>query len=93
VLTDSVLSSERVQIVQTAIKHRLPVLFDFRSGAEAGGLVSYGIDHLDLYRQTARFVADPKERLAIVFMAQTPGPARWHYRYVISALVNQAIVD
>jgi putative tryptophan/tyrosine transport system substrate-binding protein len=54
VLTDSVLSSERVQIVQTAIKHRLPVLFDFRSGAEAGGLVSYGIDHLDLYRQTAR---------------------------------------
>jgi putative tryptophan/tyrosine transport system substrate-binding protein len=56
VLTDSVLSSERVQIVQTAIKHRLPVLFDFRSGAEAGGLVSYGIDHLDLYRQTARFV-------------------------------------
>jgi len=27
------------------------------------------------------------------FMAQTPGPARWHYRYVISALVNQAIVD
>jgi CubicO group peptidase (beta-lactamase class C family) len=37
--------------------------------------------------------ADPKERLAIVFMAQTPGPARWHYRYVISALVNQAIVD
>jgi len=25
-------------------------------GAEAGGLVSYGIDNLDLYRQTARFV-------------------------------------
>ena len=25
-------------------------------GARAGGLVSYGIDNLDLYRQTARFV-------------------------------------
>src|SRR4029077_5279691 len=37
--------------------------------------------------------ADPKERLAIVLMARPPGPARWHYRYVISALVNQAIVD
>ena len=37
--------------------------------------------------------ADPKEQLAVVFMAQTPGPIRWHYRYMINALVNQAIVD
>jgi CubicO group peptidase (beta-lactamase class C family) len=37
--------------------------------------------------------ADPKEGLAVVFMAQTPGPIRWHYRYVINALVEQAIVD
>lgn len=39
------------------------------------------------------FLVDPKEKLAVVFMAQTPGPLRWHYRYVINALVNQAIVD
>jgi hypothetical protein len=26
-------------------------------------------------------------------MAQTPGPIRWHYRYVLNALVEQAIVD
>src|SRR6185436_12708810 len=31
--------------------------------------------------------------LAVVFMAQTPGPIRWHYRYVLNALVEQAIVD
>jgi CubicO group peptidase (beta-lactamase class C family) len=37
--------------------------------------------------------ADPKEQLAVVFMAHTPGPIRWHYRYVINSLVNQAIVD
>lgn len=36
---------------------------------------------------------DPKERLAVVFMAHSPGPIRWHYRYVINALVNQAIID
>ena len=36
---------------------------------------------------------DPKEQLAVVFMAQTPGPIRWHYRYLVSTLVNQAIVD
>ena len=37
--------------------------------------------------------ADPKEQLAVVFMAQTPGPIRWHYRYLVNALVEQAIVD
>jgi putative ABC transport system substrate-binding protein len=56
VLTDTVLAAERARIVQIAARHRLPVSFDFRDGAEAGGLVSYGIDNLDLYRQTARFV-------------------------------------
>ena len=37
--------------------------------------------------------ADPKEDLAVVFMAHSPGPIRWHYRQVINALVYQAIVD
>jgi len=36
---------------------------------------------------------DPKEQLAVVFMAQTPGPIRWHYRHIVSALVNGAITD
>jgi len=37
--------------------------------------------------------ADPKEQLAVVFMAHSPGPIRWHYRQLINALVYQAIVD
>ena len=37
--------------------------------------------------------ADPKEQLVVVFMAATPGPIRWHYRHVVNAIVNQAIVD
>lgn len=37
--------------------------------------------------------ADPAERLVVVFMAHTPGPMRWHYRYVINALVYQAMED
>ena len=36
---------------------------------------------------------DPKEELAVVFLAAAPGPLRWHYRQVINALVYQAIVD
>ena len=37
--------------------------------------------------------ADPQEDLAVVFMAHSPGTIRWHYRQVINALVEQAIVD
>ena len=34
---------------------------------------------------------DPKEELAVVFMAHSPGTIRWHYRQVINALVYQAL--
>lgn len=36
---------------------------------------------------------DPHEQLAVVFMAHSPGPIRWHYRYLINALVEQAIIN
>ncbi len=36
---------------------------------------------------------DPQNHLAVVFMAHTPGPARWHYRYLINTLVYQAMED
>jgi CubicO group peptidase (beta-lactamase class C family) len=36
---------------------------------------------------------DPKEQLAVVFMAHSPGTIRWHYREVINALVYQALAD
>ena len=36
---------------------------------------------------------DPKEELAVVFMASTPGLVRQHYRRVMNALVYGAIVD
>ena len=36
---------------------------------------------------------DPQNHLAVVFMAHTPGPARWHYRYLINTLVYAAMDD
>jgi putative ABC transport system substrate-binding protein len=56
VLSDTVLSNDRALIVQSAMRHRLPTVFDFKESAEAGGIVSYGVNNLDLYRQAARFV-------------------------------------
>ena len=35
--------------------------------------------------------ADPREDMAVVYMAVTPGPIRWHYRQLINALVYQAL--
>jgi putative tryptophan/tyrosine transport system substrate-binding protein len=56
VLTDTVLANDRTQIVRSAMRHRLPTVFDFKESAEVGGIVSYGVNNLDLYRQAARFV-------------------------------------
>ena len=39
------------------------------------------------------FWVDPKEELAVVFMAHAPGPIRTHYRALMKTLVVQAIVD
>ena len=48
--------SERVRLAETAINRRLPVMFGLRENAEAGGLVSYGADTLDLHRRAAVYV-------------------------------------
>lgn len=37
--------------------------------------------------------ADPQERLAVVFMTQTPGEQRREYRRLVNGLVYRAIVD
>lgn len=37
--------------------------------------------------------ADPKEELIVVFMSHAPGPIRWHYRQLINAMIEQAIID
>jgi len=36
---------------------------------------------------------DPREELAVVWMAHSPGPIRWKYRQMINALVYQALID
>lgn len=39
------------------------------------------------------FWVDPREDMAVVFMAMTPGPLRTYYRRVINALVYQALTE
>jgi putative ABC transport system substrate-binding protein len=44
--------TRREKIVGLATRHRVPAMYHFREFAVAGGLVSYGIDPVDAYRQT-----------------------------------------
>jgi putative ABC transport system substrate-binding protein len=46
--------TKRQLIAELAAKYRLPAIFSFRSLVEAGGLMSYGIDLVEMFRQAAR---------------------------------------
>jgi putative ABC transport system substrate-binding protein len=43
-------------IIALAARHRLPAVYPVRVFVEAGGLMFYGTDFIDLYRQSASFV-------------------------------------
>ena len=43
--------------------------------------------------QGTMFWVDPKEEMVVVFLANTPGPVRRHYRELVKTLVDQAIAD
>ena len=43
--------------------------------------------------QGTMFWVDPKEELSVVFLANTPGPVRRHYRELVKWLVVQAVND
>jgi putative ABC transport system substrate-binding protein len=46
----------RDRIIALAARHRLPAVYAFRICVTAGGLMSYGIDGIDIYRQAASYV-------------------------------------
>ena len=50
------LNSARAELTAMAARLRLPAMYGFREFADAGGLMSYGYNLPDAYRQTARLV-------------------------------------
>jgi putative tryptophan/tyrosine transport system substrate-binding protein len=49
-------SSRRERIIALAERHRLPAVYAFRYWVVSGGLASYGIDNVELYRLAATYV-------------------------------------
>jgi ABC-type uncharacterized transport system substrate-binding protein len=56
ICNDPLLTTNRVRINTLALGVRLPTVYGFREYVEAGGLISYGPNVVDLYRRTAELV-------------------------------------
>jgi putative ABC transport system substrate-binding protein len=56
ILPDNLFSTRRVQLVIQAARHGVPAIYYDRAHAEAGGLMSYGANITDAYRQAGVYV-------------------------------------
>jgi putative ABC transport system substrate-binding protein len=54
---DPYFDTRREKLVALAARHALPTMYHFREYAVAGGVVSYGIDPSDVYRQVGVYTA------------------------------------
>jgi putative tryptophan/tyrosine transport system substrate-binding protein len=55
VVPDTSLTNHMIQIVTLAARHAMPTIFESREWAEAGGLMSYGANIQDVYRQVGAY--------------------------------------
>jgi len=56
VLPTAINAVQRNRIFSLAARNRLPAIYAFRFYATDGGLMSYGIDTVDLFRRSASYV-------------------------------------
>jgi putative tryptophan/tyrosine transport system substrate-binding protein len=56
VLTSPFATSQRKQIIDLAVKNRLPAIYDRAEFVEDGGLMTYSVSSTDLFRRAATYV-------------------------------------
>jgi ABC-type uncharacterized transport system substrate-binding protein len=56
VMPDSFTMSHQETIVTSAARHRVPAIYAFRAFPASGGLMSYGMDMISVYRDAAAYV-------------------------------------
>ncbi len=56
VMGHALLSSHIRRIFEFTLKNRLPAIYPSGRSVEVGGLISYGVKHIDMYRRAATFV-------------------------------------
>ena len=55
VFPDGLVVNNRVMLIERINRARLPAVFPFRSFTQSGGLLSWGLDFVDVYRQAATY--------------------------------------
>jgi ABC-type uncharacterized transport system substrate-binding protein len=55
-IPSATITAKRDLIARLAIRNHLPVISAFRNFAAVGGLASYGVDNVDLFRRSASYV-------------------------------------
>jgi putative ABC transport system substrate-binding protein len=78
---DPLLRPAATRIAELALKHRLPVSTGVLEVVEAGALMSYGPDRVDLYRRAAGFV----DR---ILKGARPGDLPWEQATKLSLVLN-----
>jgi putative tryptophan/tyrosine transport system substrate-binding protein len=56
ILPDVFNTTHRATIIADTARHRVPAIYSLRFFVLAGGLISYGIDNIDVYRRAASYV-------------------------------------
>jgi putative ABC transport system substrate-binding protein len=56
VLINPIYGVQQKQIIERAMNHKLPAIYEWKVFAKNGGLISYGADVQDVYRRAAVFV-------------------------------------
>jgi putative ABC transport system substrate-binding protein len=56
IMAESTTAVHRARIISLASKHRLPAIYPYAFFAKDGGLMSYGTDSIDIWRQAASYI-------------------------------------
>jgi putative tryptophan/tyrosine transport system substrate-binding protein len=56
VLPDPILAGQRAKIMRFAVENKVPAIYSFSRYVEEGGLMSYGPNYVDMFRQAAALV-------------------------------------
>ena len=55
-MDDPLIQAHRAAIAEFGLRQKIPVMSEFRAIADAGGLMSYGPNQVDMWRRTAGYV-------------------------------------
>jgi putative tryptophan/tyrosine transport system substrate-binding protein len=55
-MDDPLIQSQHARIIEFTMRQHLPLMSEFRPGAEAGGLMSYGPNPIEMWRRAAFYV-------------------------------------